>query len=102
MKRLEDIMDHYTWMEHSMDGTFHVTPQPFDSLLTIHLEKEGHSIPVFYVLLPSRIERVYTAVLRRIHAILTPMIVGINHVMTDYQQALMNAAVNIFDNQGRA
>ena len=81
-----------------MDGTFHITPQPFDSLLTVHLEKEGHSFPLFYVLLPSRTERIYTAVLRRVQSILTPIIVGISHVMTDYEVALMNSAANVFNN----
>ncbi|KAL8606286.1 hypothetical protein ACOMHN_024182 [Nucella lapillus] len=72
------------------DGTFFVTPQPFDSLLTIHLDFQGHTFPVFYFLLTSKSEVMYKTAFRKVIDLL-PQSATITHTMTDFERPLMNA-----------
>ena len=78
------------------DGTFHVTPQPFDSLLTVHLEYQNHTFPIFYFLLPKRTKAMYTSVFRRVAVTLAPFSASVLHCMTDFETALMKLCERVF------
>lgn len=78
------------------DGTFYVTPQPFDSILIVHLEYENHTFPMFYFLLPKRTKAMYTAVFSRVAETIAPFAASISHCMTDFETALMKSCESVF------
>ena len=72
-----------------VDGTFFVSPKPFDSLLSIHLQFKDHTFPVCFFLLTGKSESLYAAALQKVKDYL-PQSCSITHSMTDYERALMN------------
>ena len=78
------------------DGTFFVTPRPFDNLLTVHLEYENHTFPLFYFLLPKRTETMYTAAFNKVVETLAPYAATISFCMTDFETALMKSCERVF------
>ena len=77
------------------DGTFKVTPPLFNSLLTVHLQRENHVFPLFYALLTSRSQQLYEACLNRMKQDMG--LITITSTMTDYEIGLMNACREVFD-----
>ena len=83
------------------DGTFFVTPKPFNSLLTVHLQYGNHTFPLFFFLLPKRTEAMYRSALLKVAETLAPLNTTITHCMTDFEMALMKACESVFNVQTR-
>ncbi|CAF4471086.1 unnamed protein product, partial [Didymodactylos carnosus] len=77
-----------------LDGTFSVVPELYFQLYTIHATYLNHIVPVVYVLLPGKTQRLYKEMLQQITN-LTPNCDPPN-VMVDYERASINAIRNRF------
>ena len=76
------------------DGTFAVVPNLFQQLYTIHGSVNGKLLPLVYVLMPERNQEIYEAVLSKFKELVPEF--KPTHVMTDFEQASMNAYRSIF------
>ena len=79
------------------DGTFKVSPAGYTQLYTIHGTRDGINIPCVFALLCNKLEVTYAALLTKLGEIeprLQPQT-----VITDFEQAAMNAFTNVFSPQ---
>ena len=76
------------------DGTFAVVPRLFQQLYTIYGSVNGKVLPLVYVLMPKRNQELYEAVLGKLKELVPEF--RPTHVMTDLEQASMNAYQSIF------
>lgn len=79
------------------DGTFKVSPAGYTQLYTIHGTRSGINVPCVFALLPNKLEVTYTTLLTKLLEIeprLQPQT-----VITDFEQAAMNAFRNVFNAQ---
>ena len=50
----------------SFDGTFYVVPKLFYQLFTIFIQEQHHAFPAIHILMSSKNDNLYTAVLQKI------------------------------------
>jgi len=75
------------------DETFAVVPSLFQQLYTTHGPVNGTVLPLVYVLMPKRNQAIYEAVLGKLKELVPEF--RPTHVMTDFEQASMNAYQSI-------
>ena len=71
------------------DATFDVVPRIFYQLLTIFIRIKGHAIPALHILMTSKSEHLYTAVVLAIHELVPEFNPSI--AMCDFEKASRNA-----------
>ena len=76
------------------DGTFKVVPHIFYQLFTIFIQYKGHAIPALHILMTSKSENLYTAVLSSLHQYIpdfSPLM-----AICDFEKAPRNSFMKIF------
>ena len=73
-----------------VDGTFRITPNLFDSTLSVHVIIQQRAFPIFFALITNRTKDLYTEVLNNFKALL-PRTFLPSDVITDFEPALQNA-----------
>ena len=71
------------------DGTFIVVPNMFHRLFVVFISTSGRMLPAYFVLMTSRTQRLYQAVLERIAGDLGQ---PIHRFMSDWESAIQGAA----------
>ncbi|XP_061708746.1 uncharacterized protein LOC133518956 [Cydia pomonella] len=80
------------------DGTFKITPQPFEQLFTIHMdvnstEEQTNIIPMLYALLPDKTTNTY---LRLFNYLRNELGMCVKKYKTDYERAAINAFKEVY------
>jgi hypothetical protein len=77
-----------------MDGTFSSTPPGFEQVFTVAVEMNGQVVSPIMILMTSRGQELYDAVMQRLHLDFPDM--HPTHVHSDFELAIGNAASKVW------